>query len=742
VVFLSERRESSVPKRGRLSLWGRVIVAVSCATVTGTVTTAAAAAPSRTLRLISPGGSGGDMLFKGALADGSRVFLATVEQLTVEDNDAALDVYARDADGTVRLISGGSANRDAVLVGASADGRRVFFDTDEALTAEDTDALSDIYARDADAGVRLISGAGSTGARAFFAGASVDGGRVFFEMSAPLVAEDVDGASDVYAHEADGIVRLLSGGTANLGASFVGASVDGSRVFFETQERLADEDGDLDTDVYERGPDGIRLLSAAAANAGSAGRSASFLAASADGGRVFFDSQDPFTAEDRDTTRDIYERDADGTLRLISAGTGNTDEVFAGASVDGSRVFFDSQDPLTAEDRDTGRDIYERDADGTLRLISVGTTDAPAFFNGVSVGGSRVFFSTAEALTADDVDAFRDVYERDADGTVQLVSGGTVDTKAKFSGASADGSRVFFQTEDPLTAAPDESAFGVYERTPDGAVRLLAGGPAGHVYFDGASADGSRVFVSTVEAIAGTGDADAAFDVFESALAVPSFSSGASVTGRPRVGSRLTCTPGGVVGENAGSSLAWLRDGTPIPGATATTYVIAKGDGGHRVACRVTAANPIGSATQTSPPMLVDARAPLVRIVPPRCQGRASRAACRRFQRTVRAWRTLRGTVDDPEPASGLADVQVTIVRKVGRRCQTYAGRRFVTTRCNGAGRFVRPRVSHTGWTLSLRGLKPGRYDIRVRATDNNENAAIAKRTLRLRSVRASPGRM
>jgi hypothetical protein len=690
VVFLSERRESSVPKRGRLSLWGRVIVAVSCATVTGTVTTAAAAAPSRTLRLISPGGSGGDMLFKGALADGSRVFLATVEQLTVEDNDAALDVYARDADGTVRLISGGSANRDAVLVGASADGRRVFFDTDEALTAEDTDALSDIYARDADAGVRLISGAGSTGARAFFAGASVDGGRVFFEMSAPLVAEDVDGASDVYAHEADGIVRLLSGGTANLGASFVGASVDGSRVFFETQERLADEDGDLDTDVYERGPDGIRLLSAAAANAGSAGRSASFLAASADGGRVFFDSQDPFTAEDRDTTRDIY----------------------------------------------------ERDADGTLRLISVGTTDAPAFFNGVSVGGSRVFFSTAEALTADDVDAFRDVYERDADGTVQLVSGGTVDTKAKFSGASADGSRVFFQTEDPLTAAPDESAFGVYERTPDGAVRLLAGGPAGHVYFDGASADGSRVFVSTVEAIAGTGDADAAFDVFESALAVPSFSSGASVTGRPRVGSRLTCTPGGVVGENAGSSLAWLRDGTPIPGATATTYVIAKGDGGHRVACRVTAANPIGSATQTSPPMLVDARAPLVRIVPPRCQGRASRAACRRFQRTVRAWRTLRGTVDDPEPASGLADVQVTIVRKVGRRCQTYAGRRFVTTRCNGAGRFVRPRVSHTGWTLSLRGLKPGRYDIRVRATDNNENAAIAKRTLRLRSVRASPGRM
>jgi hypothetical protein len=301
---------------------------------------------------------------------------------------------------------------------------------------------------------------------------------------------------------------------------------------------------------------------------------------------------------------------------------------------------------------------------------------------------------------------------------------------------------VFFQTEDPLTAAPDESAFGVYERTPDGAVRLLAGGPAGHVYFDGASADGSRVFVSTVEAIAGTGDADAAFDVFESALAVPSFSSGASVTGRPRVGSRLTCTPGGVVGENAGSSLAWLRDGTPIPGATATTYVIAKGDGGHRVACRVTAANPIGSATQTSPPMLVDARAPLVRIVPPRCQGRASRAACRRFQRTVRAWRTLRGTVDDPEPASGLADVQVTIVRKVGRRCQTYAGRRFVTTRCNGAGRFVRPRVSHTGWTLSLRGLKPGRYDIRVRATDKNENAAIAKRTLRLLSVRASPGRM
>ena len=124
-------------------------------------------------------------------------------------------------------------------------------------------------------------------------------------------------------------------------------------------------------------------------------------------------------------------------------------------------------------------------------------------------------------------------------------------------------------------------------------------------------------------------------------------------------------------------------------------------------------------------------RAPVVRILAARCKRRVSRAACRRLQRSVGAWRTLRGSVRDPKPTSGLAGIRVTIVRKVGRRCR---GRRVVAASCRRAyRRSVPARVSDAGWTLRLRGLRAGRYDVRVRASDKNGNAAIAKRTLRLR---------
>ena len=553
-------------ERGRVSLWGLVLVALSFGVVAGTAATAMAAAPSRTLRLISPGGTGGDVRFARASADGSRVFLSTVEQLTAEDTDAARDVYARNANGTLQLISTGTVNTGALFEGASVDGSRVFFRTSERLVGEDGDLAGDVYAHDPDGRVRLVSG-GAGDTTAIFEGASVDGRRVFFATNERLVGEDRDLGTDVYESGPNGI-RLISGGTADRAAFFRGASADGSRVFFVTDESLADEDGDLGVDVYERGPNGIRLVSGSAATAGKAGKIASFRAASADGSRVFFETFDPLTDDDQDTDLDVYEGDAHGTLQLISAGTDNAEDAFAGASVDGSRVFYRSGQRLTDADKDDAEDVYERDGDGEPRLISPGTAEKDASLDGVSADGSRVFFSSEEALSAEDTDAFGDVYERDVDGSVRLVSRGTADTAARFARASADGSRVFFATLDPITPAPDDTFLGIFERTPDGAVRLLAGGPNGHVFPAGVSVDGSRVFVETAEAIAGTGDADAGLDVFESALAVPSFGGGANVSGRPRVGSRLTCTPGGVVGENVGSSLAWLRDGVAIPGAS------------------------------------------------------------------------------------------------------------------------------------------------------------------------------
>ena len=200
------------------------------------------------------------------------------------------------------------------------------------------------------------------------------------------------------------------------------------------------------------------------------------------------------------------------------------------------------------------------------------------------------------------------------------------------------------------------------------------------------------------------------------------------------MGSRVSCVPGGFVGESLTSAIEWLRDGNPIAGALGDGYTIARADGDHRLACRVTLRNPIGSASQTSAAVLVDVRAPVVRVSSPQCARKVRKAACRRLQHSVRAWGTLRGTVRDPEPASGIARVEVNVVRGSGRRCQVYTGRGFVRAGCKAAAkRYIRANVKNGRWTMRLRGLRPGRYDIRVLATDKNANAATAKRTLRLR---------
>ncbi len=75
-----------------------------------------------------------------------------------------------------------------------------------------------------------------------------------------------------------------------------------------------------------------------------------------------------------------------------------------------------------------------------------------------------------------------------------------------------------------------------------------------------------------------------------------------SIGGTAATGETLTCTPGTFTGAPTPTlTFEWLRDGTPIPGATGTTYVLTGDDAGHAITCRVTATNPGGAASATSP---------------------------------------------------------------------------------------------------------------------------------------------
>lgn len=78
---------------------------------------------------------------------------------------------------------------------------------------------------------------------------------------------------------------------------------------------------------------------------------------------------------------------------------------------------------------------------------------------------------------------------------------------------------------------------------------------------------------------------------------VPAPASAALLVGDPIVGRTLTCQALNTVGD---LNYAWLRDGVVVPGQTSRTFELGESDRGHRLSCRVTATNELGSVSTTS----------------------------------------------------------------------------------------------------------------------------------------------
>jgi hypothetical protein len=495
--------------------------------------------------VVSTGPNGGNGafagVFRGASADGTRVFLQTSEQLTSDDTDAVMDIYERAGGVTTRISTGpngGNGPNSAPFSAVSKDGSRVFFRTSEKLVASDTDSAMDLYER-ANGTTTLISTgpAGGNGALAAgFNAISEDGSRVLFSTSESLVASDNDANRDIYMRSG-GTTTLQStgpaGGNGDFDASFAGIPADGSHVYFHTDEIMVSSDFDAMQDVYDRSAGATAHLSIGPA--GGNGNldfdyDAFFDGASANGSTAWIHTDEVLVGTDTDVTNDVYEHSGGGISVLSTGPTGgnaDTSAYFAGASQDGSRVFFDTQEPLTGGDGDAANDVYQR-AGGATTLISTGPGggNGPVFssFQGASSDGTRVFFQTADSLLASDIDGFQDVYERTG-GTTTLVSTGPVGGNglfdASFKGASKDGSSVFFDTMENLVPGATGTYTDLYERS-GGATTFLSTGPIGGngdflQFFDFASDDGSRVFFETDEPLVST-DTDTTQDVYMSSI--------------------------------------------------------------------------------------------------------------------------------------------------------------------------------------------------------------------------------
>jgi hypothetical protein len=480
--------------------------------------------------------------FAGSSTDGLREFFDTKEALVPEDTDGSTDLYERSPAQTTLISTSSTAGNgafDALYAGASDAGSRVFFHTREALVPGDTDSNHyDIYERFNGVTTLISTGPSSTNAPvdAFFRGASVDGTKVFFETSEILTASDTKARSDVYQRQASTTTLVSTGSTAAAGsffARFRGASLDGSLVFFESDDRLTASDTDLESDVYERNVGtSTTTLRSIGPNGGNAAVPAFFDSSSDTGSRVFFHTAERLdTTADTDGFIDVYERAGSTTTIVTTSATGGNGPRhadFAGSSADGATAYFETDESMLSADTDASFDVYKR-IGGVTTLMSDGTAgsdpnvDATAL--GVSDDGTRVWFDTTEQIQVIDTDARFDIYERLGAATTlvsQGISGGNGAFDAFFATVSGDGTRVIFDTAESLVAADTDSAFDTYERQ-GGTLTLISKGPysgsgAFNVTFAGATPNATSVFLHSAEQLAAD-DTDTVQDVYRATLA-------------------------------------------------------------------------------------------------------------------------------------------------------------------------------------------------------------------------------
>ena len=319
----------------------------------------------------------------------------TADQLVAADTDSAVDVYMRvgATSGNTSLLS------DRVQPGADADTPATFkalrltssgapltvFETAEPLVAGDTDGAVDVYMRvGATSGnTSLLSdriqGGADAATNAGFKAielTSSDSPLTVFETAEPLLADDGDGATDVYMRvgATSGNTSLLSdriqgGADAAKTASFKAielTSTDSPLTVFETAEPLLASDADGATDVYMRvgaTSGDTSLLSDRIQPGADASKAASFKAlelTSSDSPLSVFETAEPLVAADGDAATDVYLRvgATSGNTSLLSdriqpgadAATNASFKAIELTSSNSPLTVFETTEPLVAAD--------------------------------------------------------------------------------------------------------------------------------------------------------------------------------------------------------------------------------------------------------------------------------------------------------------------------------------------------------------------------------------------------------
>ncbi len=251
---------------------------------------------------IAPGGA----TFAYASPDGSHVFFTSPDQLTT-DSTAGLYDFDTTTNSLAKVTLGGG------ILASSADGSRVFFDSGNMLSMWSAGPAGGTV-------TPIWEHAGASPARA------TDDGSVFVFMDSGVPGFN-DAASEIFRYD------VKSNSVSCVSCPPVGITPSGA-VLSNLAARGAGEDsGEKNGAVENR-------------------------AISADGSRVFFDTSDPLVPQDANGKFDVYEWE-NGTIFLISSGTGIHDSLLMDNSSSGNDLFFTTADGLVPGDTEGGYDVYD-----------------------------------------------------------------------------------------------------------------------------------------------------------------------------------------------------------------------------------------------------------------------------------------------------------------------------------------------------------------------------------------------
>lgn len=345
----------------------------------------------------------------------------------------------------------------------SQDGSKVFFtaENDPFFSPNTSDSAPGLYVRENGETTVPVPPSLPPSTDHRYLGATPDGSKVFFATAQQLTPDDTDTSYDLYQYDfSDGALTRLSAGPSPANVDYdypVYTSDDGSRVYFVASGDLVPGEGTPGapkTFLWDHG----QLKFVADAPATSVGvftdaEQCSGTRITPDGRYLLFTSSAHLTpGAAADTSQDVYRYDAvTGKLILISHGPAG------GVGADGA--FINPTSLLGGAECDS-------------------SSDHPT--NAISTDGTRVFFETQAALVPQDTNDRTDVYEWEAegsgsctqassgfdsasDGCLYLISAGTGSEDSHFLDATPSGSDVFFVTSDQLVPQDTDSLDDIYD---------------------------------------------------------------------------------------------------------------------------------------------------------------------------------------------------------------------------------------------------------------------------------------